>query len=370
MSHAKNIGIVTWTESANYGTELQAFALSYVIKSMGDNPYIIRWFSPSDFNLKRRLQLLLIRYNNRKRLIKEFGNIQKYKKIKLFEKRHLTYYPRIKTNFQYRRMLSLFNCFISGSDQILNPLFVCPFYLLTFAKDIRKITYASSIGVRTIPLEKEDLYKKSLCTFNAISAREENGREELARVSNTKVTTVLDPTLLINREQWIDICKNISLKKCLDSNEKYILCYFIGENEWYWTELENIRKKTGIDRVIVIPLCANHYKSHFEVIDDASPLEFVQLINYSYLICTDSFHASSFCINLQKNFVVFLRFSENDKGSQNSRIHYLLEHFHLQEQLYSTNFYHFQCDFSYSANMLKDDRLKSLDFLKNATSEN
>lgn len=369
MNHTKNIGIVTWTESANYGTELQAFALSHVIKSMGYNPYIIRWFSPSDFNPKRQLQLLIIHRNNKKRLIEEFGSIQKYKRVQLFEKKHLTYFPRIKTNVQYRKMLSQFNCFISGSDQILNPHFICPFYFLSFAKDIRKITYASSIGVKTIPPEKEELYKNSLCSFYAISAREEDGSKELSRVSNKEVISVLDPTLLIEREQWIEICKNHRLKNRLDSNSKYILCYFVGDNEWYWKEIDRIRQVTGVDKVIVLPLCANHYKSRFEVINDASPFEFIQLINCSYLLCTDSFHASAFCINLQKNFVVFLRFSENDNSSQNSRIHYLLEHFHLQEQLYSPNFYHFQCDFSYSANILKDDRLKSLDFLKNATSE-
>lgn len=54
-------------------------------------------------------------------------------------------------------------------------------------------------------------------------------------------------------------------------------------------------------------------------------------------MCTDSFHATAICINLQKDFIEFLRFKETDTKSQNSRIKDILERYELTNRIYSSN---------------------------------
>lgn len=59
------------------------------------------------------------------------------------------------------------------------------------------------------------------------------------------------------------------------------------------------------------------------------------LIQHAELVCTDSFHATAISINLSIDFIEFLRFNNDDNKSQNSRIYDLLEHYQLQERIYT-----------------------------------
>ena len=55
-------------------------------------------------------------------------------------------------------------------------------------------------------------------------------------------------------------------------------------------------------------------------IEDAGPVEFINLIQNAEYICTDSFHGSVFSVLLKKKFVVFNRYPEKYKSSKNTRI--------------------------------------------------
>ena len=90
-------------------------------------------------------------------------------------------------------------------------------------------------------------------------------------------------------------------------------------------------------------------------------------MNASY-VCTDSFHATALSINFSKDFVEFLRFSDRDIKSQNSRIYDLLNHYNLSYKIYSVN----NSDWTNSIDYIKvqeslsSDRRDSLTFLINA----
>ena len=103
----------------------------------------------------------------------------------------------------------------------------------------------------------------------------------------------------------------------------------------------------------------NHY--------DANPGEFVDFINSAALVCTDSFHAIIFSMQMEKPFVVFDR--EGKSAPMSSRIETLLGKFKFQDrrytQLKSSNKM-FEIDFSHVTEILKAERNKVSDFLDNA----
>ena len=66
---------------------------------------------------------------------------------------------------------------------------------------------------------------------------------------------------------------------------------------------------------------------------DAGPLEFIDLVNNAAIVFTDSFHGAAFSINLNKQFYLFMRFTEDHPICQNSRIRSLLSIFELQSHL-------------------------------------
>ena len=58
----------------------------------------------------------------------------------------------VKTKEEQRKTFEKIDCFVVGSDQVWNPDHFDEVYLLDFVPDnIRKISYASSIGVEQLP---------------------------------------------------------------------------------------------------------------------------------------------------------------------------------------------------------------------------
>lgn len=62
--------------------------------------------------------------------------------------------------------------------------------------------------------------KELINKFNNVSVREEQGKKIIKELYNKDVKVVLDPTLLLTKDEWINSL-NIKANK-----DKYILCYF------------------------------------------------------------------------------------------------------------------------------------------------
>jgi hypothetical protein len=121
---------------------------------------------------------------------------------------------------------------------------------------------------------------------------------------------------------------------------------------------------------VIIPADENRdftYEGAF-VYKDASPVEFIYLIQHASLVCTDSFHATALSINHSVPFVEFMRFKDDDSKSQNSRIYDLLEHYGLMDRIYDDNNLSWINNISYDRvqEILSDDRKFSIDYLINA----
>lgn len=340
-NNKKRIGLVTWLGDGNYGTSLQAFAL---YKFLTDNGYDCSFVDQFDFTKFKAKSILrsylrplgIIEEREKKRFIKKDSK----KLLKLWNFLHSNIKrTSIDTRAQYNSLLNNTYVFCVGSDQVWNAYYnFNPFNFLNFAGENKRISYASSMGTKDFPDEYKKDIKQLLSKFAHISLREETGRKAVSDLTGrTDVKKVLDPTFLLNAEDWQQVGSKAEIE--IDIPKEYILVYLIGNNEHYAKQVEDLKQKTGISNIIVIPAAEN---AEFNVegatvYSNAAVAEFVYLIAHATWICTDSFHATAISINLNKNFTEFLRFKDTETASQNSRIYDVLSTFGLMGQLYNND---------------------------------
>ena len=336
----KRIQIVTWLGNGNFGTSLQSYALYHFLSIKGYDCSILNSFNYKHFSLKGYLKMILsalgIMKFRERRKIKRVTDSKKLLKLRDFFRRNIRQ-EIISAPCQYRQLLHKTDVFCVGSDQVWNAYYnFSPFNFLDFAGNVKRISYASSMGTNDFPERYKDTIKELLMKFAHISLREATGREAVSRLTGRNdIKTVLDPTFLLTVEEWESIAKQAQIEISIPKN--YMLVYLIGNNDNYPKQVQELKKKTGIENIIIIPAVEN---PNFEIQDsivyrDAAVAEFIKLLKEAAWVCTDSFHATALSINLGKNFTEFLRFKDTDKGSQNSRIYDVLNTFNLQSRLFS-----------------------------------
>ncbi len=119
-----------------------------------------------------------------------------------------------------------YDYFISGSDQVwnLNDPMVSEINFMTFVDRNKRLTYAPSFGVSKIPKMYQDKYIEFLNGLDNISVREYEGAKIIKDLTGKDAQVVLDPTMLLDKSEWMKISKS-------DRNKpkgKYILTYFLG----------------------------------------------------------------------------------------------------------------------------------------------
>lgn len=322
----KRIAIVTWTKWNNYGTILQSYALYKAIQKMGFDVKVLndKLISSTDCVIKFGIPTKYTYYKN---IIKSiFFNRDPisrivYKREKIcnrFKHKCIQYHTK---HVDYKHLYLLekdFEAFICGSDQIWTPNddFFDPYYFLEFVKNKPKIAYAPSIGTSTYPENKRVIVAKMLKSFNSISVREETGQKILKSLTDKPVQLCLDPTLLLNGNEWVN---QLHLSK-QEKLSNYALCYFIGEADWYRYKVERICKEKHLKKIVIPWLrkdIANIQKSDLIV---PNPVDFLNLILNASYVFTDSYHGFIFSLQLHKDVFVFARFSDDDTSSQNSRV--------------------------------------------------
>ncbi len=333
--------ILTWYHYQNYGTALQAYALQKFLNSSMYETELIKYIPEyKSQNEKKNIKKINIYINNRKKkylnkIIKKkyYKNLEnKSEKFKEFlSKINLTEEEYNKKNL--KELNQVYDNFIVGSDQIWNPNNIDYTYFLDFVdENKKKIAYAPSFGVKQndYPYQNNKL-KNLLNRFDYISVREEDGKDIIKKLINKSGNIVLDPTLLLEKKQWDEFVK-------VDMNKtKYILCYFLGEQKYYWKYVKNLQKETGLE-IRIIPIQPEAYFKKGKIESEVGPMEFLDLIANAEIICTDSFHGTVFSVIFEKKFSVLKRFKDNDRKSQNSRICNLLKLIDLEGFFIDENF--------------------------------
>ena len=228
-----------------------------------------------------------------------------------------------------------YSAVITGSDQLWSPAGLpTNYYNLQFVPDdIRKISYASSFGVKNIPWYQKKRTAAFLNRIDFISMRENRGSEIVKELTGKDVPTILDPVFMFDKEGWE---KLIPVKR--EITEPYIFAYFLGETAEHRKAVEKAAKKLGCKIVALRHL--DQYVPNDEnfgdiALYDVAPDRFLNLLRGASYVCTDSFHGSCFSIIHRIPFVIFNRYAEESKHSKNSRIDTLCGNLGLQDRRYN-----------------------------------
>lgn len=265
-------------------------------------------------------------------------------------------------------------CLVSGSDQIWNTYHrFNPKMFLDFGRDVKRVSYASSIGTHDVNPVYEYEMRCLLKPYRHISLRENAGVVAVSRLTGRDdIRRVQDPTLLMDCDDWRRIAGQESLHQ-EGLPKRFLLCYLLSENSEYQKQLRDVSNRLSIRDIIIIPSleCPNFSFDGATRYVHATPSEFVQLIDKAVYVCTDSFHATVLSMILSKQFVEFIRFSDGDKTSQNTRIYELLNRYGLDSRIYCAENYRWSDIIEYGPILRKlaEDRAESLSYLKHIIAE-
>ena len=209
---------------------------------------------------------------------------------------------------------------VAGGDQLWIPAGLpTNFFNLMFADEkVKRVSYSTSFGVTEVPFYQKRRTIEYLNRREMLGVREKSGAELIERLTGRKAVVVLDPTLLLNKEEW---AQAIPVKPVLEND--YIFCYFLGANSEHRKVAEELSKKTGIplyDMPHIDEFVPYDLQFNAEHLYDIDSEQFVNLIRYAKYICTDSFHCTVFSILHHKQFLAFDRYSDPLMMSRNSRI--------------------------------------------------
>lgn len=320
-----NIGIITWFSGGNYGTNLQAIALQRYLRNIGYSVQIINFEVNTRSKAKRtfwqKVQSQPEKYATKYALKKYEKQIEcRYRKMKKEVQGNCIFTDRVSCEQDYINICNKFDILICGSDQIWNPNWYHRFYYADYDKiNSKRISYAPSLGINMIRKEQEEEIKRSLSRFSAISVREYKGASLLKPLTNKELVVVVDPTLLLDVNDWNAI---FPIKKVCE--EKYLLSMFLTDNLLHREAAKKYAKAKRLKH-LVIPYCGFSYFQNADIHADASIQEFLNLIRGAEYILTDSFHVTVFSLIYHKQFYTFERFKEDTFSSQNERVRNILE---------------------------------------------
>jgi len=373
MSEKKKIGILTFHNAHNYGAVLQAYALKTKLNRMGHETVVLNYRNKYiGRNYKKVLHIdfwkrdiLPSRWGKVIREIRDvfYGLPEWQKQWQVFED-----FTNEKLLDGEKKELTLeevaakdIDVYVLGSDQIWARELthgMDPAYFGQFAPGKKKISYAASVPNGSVPENEKPYFKQYLESLSHISVREEKLAKSLRELTGREIDTVIDPTLLLEKEDYQDLLHEKPLKQ-----RDYVFAYFVVESE----VLSRLAKKAA--ELSGYELVELHYKktptiNGENMVFDAGPSEFLTYIRDAKMVITNSFHGTVFSILFQKKFYSVYK--------ENGRIENLLGFLglsdrHIQDE--SGIRLADEIDYGESEARLKEYRQKSVDFLSKALND-
>lgn len=328
----QKIGIMTFHRAINYGALLQTYGLYTALKRLGKEPEIIDYHphfmaregkidcaGNSLLQKGRNLLISLVLYRSRKLQMKKF---------RAFLREHLKLSAPVS---DLRKVGDSYDAYITGSDQVFNREITqddADAYLLTFVKEPeKKFSYAASFGAAELKEAERDWYRERLASFAGISVREQSGVEIVRELTGKTAETMIDPTLLIPKEEWASLSVRYPLDKL---DQPYILVYKMLEKDRLYHHAQEFSRKTGL-QVICIGGELRMRKKYpsFTFLSDASPEQFLSLFENAAYVMTSSFHGTAFSVLFERQFVSIFPL----KNTRSDRARSLLSLLHIEDRL-------------------------------------
>ncbi len=323
-------GLVTFYHIHHYGALLQAYATERAVEALGGECEIVDYYVNQNNALFRAPTGLGSAAADAHTAL-HYGALKaRYDRFEAFSRQYLK-----RSSHRYESAAELagadlpYDVILSGSDQIWNPKIFPdgkfdPVFFGAFSQK-RKIAYAPSFGIPSVPEGMEEELRSYLDAFSHISVRERQGQAIVEHVTGKTVPVVLDPTLLLDQSAWSAIAAPPAEKG------GYILCYCISKPGALAPYIRRLAEETGLP---VVQLCGIRQRVHPKArcVLDAGPAEFLGLFRGASYVCTNSFHGTVFSVQFQKPFFTAVAPSEL-AAPESSRTFSLLSRLGLENRV-------------------------------------
>ncbi len=332
------IAIMTQPLGKNYGGIIQAWALQQVLKRMGHEVTTIDRQSDQPGTAYQAVRFAyragMKAIGKRKAPI----SVEKYlpyilQHTRSFIDQHITMSEPLYSTQQLRDHFDgkNYDAVIVGSDQTWRPKYSPNIYnfFLDFLEDkqILRIAYASSFGVEEWEYTEEqtkrcaELAKK----FDAVSVREDSGVELSRKYLGMEATHVLDPTLLLDKEDYLQLIGPERVKE----KPEGVYAYFLDKTP----EKMAFAKRTGEELGQSVYSSQTNYLEDFENSEARGSVmpdirDWLASFAKARYVLTDSFHVCVFSIIFN---VPFCAVANQSRGV--ARFRSLLEQLKLEKLL-------------------------------------
>lgn len=367
----KKIGIITFHNSYNCGSMLQSYALQKILSYYDLEIEIINFSNKG----QKEIYSIFSKEKNFKGIIKNFIILFYYKKIKQIYNNY-EIFKNHNFNLSSKTYSSItelsdvgYDTIVTGSDQVWNVTIKDgdDAYFLPWVKTAKKVAYSPSFGAKNIleVSKNPEKYKEWLNGFDAISIREKNGQNWIKELCGVEADILLDPTLLLEVEDYEKICDNDIFLP-----DSYIFYYSPGYNKKTNQLVNKISKKYNL------PVIAFNSKNfyikglnfiyNFKLPTKEDPSVYLKLIKNSKLVITTSFHGTIFSSIFKKTFWTI---KNGAMFKSDDRVLTLANTLDLEDRIISSDFddgfnYLLKKDYSEYEKKLKQMQVKSKQFIE------
>lgn len=340
------VGTITfWWCYENYGQILQAFAFQRYLRKLGHEGLLIRYIANSFFKtsllsfasriLRNPLSLIITlmdRVSGRSwAREKRIAMVTDSRDFEGFRTKYLVMSPKIYRSYQELMASSELDvdAYSVGSDVVWkNFPFTddgLPMFLSFGRKGAKRFAYSASFGSDSVSEEYRNFVRPLLDRLDAIGVREASGVEICKSMGRDDAVHVLDPVLLLTREDYL---KELNLH---ESKRSGIMAYYLQSSNPL--PIEEIRRLPNMShvQVEVVTVYSDMGIPKKYLINPTIP-EWVSKVASSELFITNSFHGTAMAIIMHTPFVVMLKHKGKD---MDARILSLLEKFDLTSRIYT-----------------------------------
>lgn len=326
------IGIITINQVNNYGAELQAVATQKALEKYGYEAEIINYlfykstghirdkysrptFTSSPINRLKETIFPILEWFER--LLHHSDSEKRKRNFNDFHKKHTKFSKKYRSYGELLSDVPVYDAYLTGSDQVWNPGIYSsldPYFLEFAPKGKKRISYAASFGVNKLPAGTIDYFSRHLKSYNRIGVRESDAVHIVKEVAGRDAQLVLDPTLLLDSNDWLHMAQPVSTLE----GQKFVLIYELTPCPFIKVVAKNVARELDASMVRVCKRISKVDKDDVINITTAGPAQFLWLISHAAAIVTNSFHGTAFAINFNKDFYTVLPARKSNNSRQQS----------------------------------------------------
>ena len=303
------IGILTLPLYANYGGNLQAYALMTILKKFGHEAWLI--------DPRNRIPVWFVPLRFIRRFFLKYIGCRNVSVTKAFDAHAMDFIAehirpkteRLRPNFQLKDQATRhsFDAIIVGSDQVWRTRYTTNIedYFLGFLGNNKKclrISYAASFGTdeQQFTPEQAKTCAALLKRFSAVSVRELSAVALCREYFGIEAVHVLDPTLLLDPQDYLQLVPNAVTAK---PEAGRLFTYLLDHDPVKMEVLDKIVGQTGFSPFDVSGPVTKKSVQKPAVMP---PVEkWIAGFRDAEFVFTDSFHGCVFSILFNKPFIAF-----------------------------------------------------------------